>query len=81
MFGALYFFFFFFYRRHFFLDVGDSTKKYKTVISSLNHKNVEFFGLVLKSSTHTGLICVKTWSRISQAWAPLRMPTPNIFLC
>ncbi len=43
--------------------------------------NFEFFGLVLKSSNHTGLICVKAWSRISQAWAPLRMPPPNIFLC
>ena len=34
--------------------------------------NLDFFGLVPKSSTHTGLICVKPWSRISQAWAPLR---------
>jgi hypothetical protein len=28
--------------------------------SSLNHQNYEFFGLVPKSPTHTGLICVKT---------------------
>ncbi len=40
--------------------------------SSLNHQNLEFIGLVPKSPTHTGLICVKTLEPISQAWAPLR---------
>ncbi len=30
-----------------------------------------FLGLLPKSLTHTGLICGKTWSRISHAQAPL----------
>jgi hypothetical protein len=40
----------------FFSDVGTALKSTK----SLNHQNFEFFGLVPKSPTHTGLICVKT---------------------
>ncbi len=32
----------------------------KRRFSSLNHQNIEFFGLVPRSPTHTGLICVKT---------------------
>jgi hypothetical protein len=40
--------------------VGDTAKKYtKRRFSSLNHQNFEFFGLVHKSPTHTGLICEK----------------------
>ncbi len=42
--------------------------------SSLNYKNFEFFCLVPRSPTHTGLICEKKpWSQISQAWAPLTL--------
>ncbi len=40
-------------------------------VSNLNHKNLEFFGLVPKSS-HTGQICVKSRSRISHACGPLQ---------
>jgi hypothetical protein len=47
-------------------------KSTKRRFSSLNHQNFEFFRLVPRSPTHTGLICEKPWSRISQAWAPLR---------
>ncbi len=39
------------------------------------HKLFGSFGLVPKSPTHTGLICVKPRSRISYAWAPFR-PSP-----
>jgi hypothetical protein len=39
--------------------------------SSQNHKLFEFFGLVTKSTTYTGLIFVKISEPISQAWAPL----------
>ncbi len=35
-------------------------KNTKWRFSNLNHKNLEFFGLVPASLTHTGLICVKT---------------------
>jgi hypothetical protein len=41
-------------------DVGDSAKKYKTGILSLNHKDFEFFYLVPKSATHTVLISLNT---------------------
>ncbi len=34
-----------------------STKRW---FSGLNHQNFDFFGLVYKSPTHTGLTCVKT---------------------
>jgi hypothetical protein len=41
-----------------FSDVGDSAKKYKTaIIKRLNHQNFEFFNLVPRSSTNTGLMC------------------------
>jgi hypothetical protein len=35
-------------------------KSTKRRFSSLNHQNFEFFGLVPRSPTHTGLICGKT---------------------
>jgi hypothetical protein len=40
--------------------LADSAKKYKMVIFKPKHKLLEFFGLVPKSPTHAGLICVKT---------------------
>jgi hypothetical protein len=39
---------------------GDSAKKYKTAIFKLNHQIFEFFCLVPRSPTNTGLICGKT---------------------
>jgi hypothetical protein len=43
-----------------FSDVGDSAKSTKRRFSSLNHQSFEFFRLVPRSPTHTGLICGKT---------------------
>ncbi len=43
-----------------FCVLADSAKKYKMVIFKPKHKLLEFFGLVPKSPTHAGLICVKT---------------------
>jgi hypothetical protein len=44
----------------FFCDVGDSAKKYKTAIFKPKPSKIVFFGLVPRSPTYTGLICVKT---------------------
>jgi hypothetical protein len=38
---------------------------------------LDFWGLFAKSPTHVGLVCIKSWSRISHAWAPLR-PSFNL---
>jgi hypothetical protein len=43
-----------------FLQPMSELKSTKWRFSSLNHPNFEYFGLVPKSPTHTGLICVKT---------------------
>jgi hypothetical protein len=58
MFGALYFSF---NRRNICLAMtATALKRTNRRFSSLNHQNFEFFGLVPRSSTRTGLICVKT---------------------
>jgi hypothetical protein len=54
-------------------------KSTKWRFSRLNHQNFEFFGLVSKSPTQTGLICAKPWSRISQAWAAAKFPIDILF--
>jgi hypothetical protein len=41
------------------------------IFKSKPSKFLSFWPSSYKSPTHTGLICVKTRSRISQAWAPL----------
>jgi hypothetical protein len=61
----------------FFSDVGDRTQKYKKAIFKPNHQNFEFFDLVPKSPTHTGLICVKT-PMISQRFDCLTRVTSSI---
>jgi hypothetical protein len=43
-----------------FSDVATAPKSTKRRFSSLNHQNFEFFRLVPRSPTHTGLICGKT---------------------
>ncbi len=58
-----------------FSDVGDSAKKYKTAIFKRKLSKFWIFRLVPRSPTHAGLICGKPWSRMSQAWAPLKRPS------
>jgi hypothetical protein len=44
--------------------VGEGTQTLKYIFNLLVHK----------SSTHKGLDCVKTWLRISHAWAHIKQP-------
>ncbi len=53
-------------------DQASTLKSTKWQFSSLNHKNLDFQGLFAKSPTHAGLDCIKSWSRISLAWALLK---------
>jgi hypothetical protein len=43
-----------------FCAVGDSAEKYKMAISEPKPYTFGIFGLVPKSPTHTGMLCVKT---------------------
>jgi hypothetical protein len=45
-------------------------------ISSINHQNFEFFGLVPKSPIHTGLICVKILEPNISSLGPYKYSIP-----
>ncbi len=47
----------------------------KQRFSSLNHQNLEFFGLVPRSPAHTGLICVKTLEPNISSLGPYKVIT------
>jgi hypothetical protein len=49
----------------------------KCRVSSLNHQNVGLFGLVPKSPTHTGLICVNTLKPIISCLGPFKCICPE----
>ncbi len=61
-----------FYGRIFLALSATALKKYKMEIFKPKLKLFEFFGLLPNSPNHSGLICKKTRSRITLAWAPLR---------
>jgi hypothetical protein len=48
-------------------------KSTKWRFSSLNHQNFEFFGLVPKSPSQTGLICVKILEPNISSFGPLTL--------
>ncbi len=52
-------------------------KSTKRRFSSLNHQNFEFFRLVSRSPTHTGLICGKTLEPNISSLGPFKSPMSN----
>jgi hypothetical protein len=56
-------------------------KSAKWRFSGLNHQNVDFFGLVPKSPTRTGLICAKILEPNISSLGPFNVYLENIRDC
>jgi hypothetical protein len=60
--------------------VGDSAKKYKTAIFKPKPSKFEFFRLVPRSPTHTGLICGKTLEPNISSLGPFKFSKKEVYL-